>query len=561
MELIRTLTAISQQDLNIAGGKGANLGELTRAGFPVPPGFVLLTSAYQHFISTNGLLEEIERLTQQTTLHDLASFERASQAIRALFAQSAIPEEIAQASSHAYQQPGATAVAIRSSATTEDLAGASFAGMHESYLNVHTLEDVLVAVRQCWSSLWTPRALSYRARLGIAPRIASMAVIVQQMVQASASGVLFTVDPVNGVHDEVVINATWGSGEALVSGQITPDTCTVEKSSGRIKQREVGRQTLIAVPTGSRTSEIGVETARQQQFVLTDEQVTQLVRFGEGIEEHFGVPQDIEWAIAGEQVFIVQARPITTQVTVQPAPGGNGMPVPPGDDEWDRENDLPPQPFDLWTRTNVGENLPFPITPLTATNFPTLFKLDETSTQQGTPTFQGTRRLYGRLYINEGAIIPNVTGEYGIPASFMDRTWGSRRRGNQQRNETLRPLRLLRKLPLLLRQGLAMSKQQEPKQTPEEFFAQIDQWVGAFMQLDLSLLDDRALWAEGLPVWRERSGYAFSMNLRVSAPSGIMYALLERIVRWWTGRKETAHKLVTGLPGGNGYNSQMTSSS
>src|SRR2546425_4784326 len=157
MELIRILTDISQQQLNIAGGKGANLGELTRAGFPVPPGFVLLTGAYQHFISTNGLLEEIERLTQQATLHDLASFERASQAIRALFAQSAIPEEIAQASSHAYQQLGAAAVAIRSSATTEDMAGASFAGMHESYL---------------------------------APRIVSMAVIVQQMVQASASGVL-----------------------------------------------------------------------------------------------------------------------------------------------------------------------------------------------------------------------------------------------------------------------------------------------------------------------------------------------------------------------------------
>ena len=116
MELIRILTDISQQDLNIVGGKGANLGELTRAGFPVPPGFVLLTSAYQHFISTNGLLEEIDRLTQQTTLHDLASFERASQAIRALFAQSTIPEEIAQASLHAYQQLGADAVAIRSSA-------------------------------------------------------------------------------------------------------------------------------------------------------------------------------------------------------------------------------------------------------------------------------------------------------------------------------------------------------------------------------------------------------------------------------------------------------------
>src|SRR5205814_9677774 len=182
-----------------------------------------------------------------------------------------------------------------------------------------------------------------------APRSASMAVIVQQMVQASTSGVLFTVNPVSGAHDEVVINATWGSGEALVAGQITPDTLTVEKTSGRIKQREVGRQSLVTVPTGSRRSDSGVETARQQQFVLTDEQVTQLVRLGERIEEHFGVPQDIEWAITGKQIFIVQARPVTTQVTVQPVPGSHGMPIPPGDDTWDREHDLPPQLYDVWT--------------------------------------------------------------------------------------------------------------------------------------------------------------------------------------------------------------------
>src|SRR5947209_9350332 len=226
-----------------------------------------------------------------------------------------------------------------------------------------------------------------------------------------------------------------------------------------------------------------------------------------------------------------------------------GRDIPPGDDTWDREGDLPPQSFDLWTRTNAGENLPFPVTPLTETQFPRLFGLDTAQAQQGSPSFQAVRRLYGRLYMNEGAILHELTEKYGMPRSLIDKAWGSRPRGKQPAKGTFRPLRLLRNLPSLLRQGMSTTKQKGPKHTPEQFFAQINQWVNTFMQEALSLLDDRALWQQGLPLWRARGAYAFSTNLRISTPSAFLYAILDRLVKWWTGRKGAAQDLVTGLPG------------
>jgi rifampicin phosphotransferase len=545
MELILTLADISQEDLHSVGGKGANLGALIRAGFPVPVGFVLLTNAYQLFIHMNGFQEEIERLAQQVTFDDLASCEQTSQAIRALFELGIMPEDIAQPISQAYQHLGEGVVAIRSSATTEDLPEASFAGLHESYLNIHSLEDILMAVRQCWASLWTPRALSYRTRLGNAAQTVSMAVVIQQMVQASIAGVLFTVNPVSGAQDEVVINATWGSGEALVAGQITPDTITVEKASGRIKQRAFGTPSLMTVPSDSSMSDRWMATAAPPQLILADEQVIQLVRLGERIEEHFGVPQDIEWTIADEQIFIVQARPITTHVTTQPEPVYHGMPIPPGDDTWDREHDRPPQPYDVWTRVNVGENLPYPVTPLTEMGFPVLFGMNNDTAEQ--QSFQMVRRLYGRLYFNEGAILHNLNEEMGLPASWMHKMWGSRQRGTHVYKNTFRPLRLLRKLFSMLATSFkAKKKEKTPHHTPEQFFAQVDQWVNTFMGNDLSQLDDNQLWNEGLPTWSKRGAYAYATNLRFGIGAGMRFGLLERVVRWWTG-KDLAQDLVTGL--------------
>jgi len=213
MNFTRNLIDITRDDIPIAGGKGANLGELLRAGLPIPPGFVLLTTAYKCFVESNSLQAEIDQLANQVTPQNPASAEQASQAIRKLFERGTLPDEISQAVLSAYHQLvtiDTGAVAVRSSATAEDLPGASFAGQHDTSLNIQTPAKLLHAIRQCWSSLWTPRALIYRSSHSIDPHSLSLAVVVQEMIQASASGVLFTVNPVTGARDQLVINATSG---------------------------------------------------------------------------------------------------------------------------------------------------------------------------------------------------------------------------------------------------------------------------------------------------------------------------------------------------------------
>src|SRR5712691_1688008 len=364
------------------------------------------------------------------------------------------------------------------------------------------------------------------------------------MVPADAAGILFTVNPVTGEQDEIVINAAWGLGEAVVGGRVNPDTLRVVKATGRIIEIKIGDKAVRTALMEQGTGEVVVEDERRQEKVLSPEQVAELARFGCEVEAHFGRPQDIEWAIAGEKVFLLQTRP----VTALSSPGGmqaDEAPIAPGDDTWDSEGILPPQSFDLWTRTNVGENLPFPITPLTETGFPALFGLDK---EQQSDT-QGVRRCYGRLYINEGAILHNLVETYGIPPSFISKMWGSHRKGKTQVTGKWRPLRLLRGLPALLRQGFSATRPKGPRQTPQEFFAQIDAWVNEFLQKDLSPLNDRDLWAEGLPIWSERGASVFATNIPISTPAGLMLSLLERIVSWWTKLSKLVPDLVTGLPG------------
>src|SRR5579859_453159 len=223
--------------------------------------------------------------------------------------------------------------------------------------------------------------------------------------------------------------------------------------------------------------------------------------------------------------------------------------VAPGDDSWDQENNKPPRPYDLWTRTNFGENLPFPVTPLTSTGFPLIMGQHIDPAQEGA---QVARRFYGRLYINEGAVMHTLAEDYGLPSFVIDSMWGSNRRGKHKSKGKFRPWRLARRIPSLLRmlsQQRKKGKAGSGKQTPGQFFAQIDSWVGDFMQRDLLSLDDRALWAEGIPAWSARGAYVMSKNIAISAPSAVIYGLLERLVGWWAKRKQITHDLVTGISG------------
>lgn len=552
MEYIRCLQAIEQDDFALVGGKAANLGILKRAGLPVPPGFVILTRTYQQFLIASRIQTAIEELAEGMNLQEPDSIELASQAIRALIERGTMPDGIACAIGEAYAQMGEGAVAVRSSATTEDLPGASFAGQQESYLNIEGAEEVLMAVKRCWSSLWTARAMAYRVRQGIEAGGASMAVVVQRMIPAGVAGILFTANAVNGSLDEMLIEASWGLGEAIVGGRVTPDTIVVEKATGEIRQMQVGEKAIMAVPVSGGTTEIEVDSQRRARVALSSEQIGEIVRTGCRIEALFGMPQDIEWAIAGERLYILQARPITTfaaSITKDKQKEAARTPVAPGDDFWDHEGNKPPQPFDLWTRTNFGENLPFPVTPLTSTGFPLIMGQNIDPAQPGP---QVARRFYGRLYINEGAIMHRFSEDYGLPSFLIDKMWGSSRRGKHKSKGRFRPWRLMRRIPSLLRmlsQQRKKGKARGAKQTPEQFFAQIDSWVNDFMQRDLQSLNDRALWAEGIPAWSGRGAYVMSKNIAVSTPSAIMFGLLERLVGWWAKRRGITHDLVTGISG------------
>ena len=345
---------IRKDDIALAGGKGANLGELSHAGLPVPPGFVVTTTAYDAFVEANCIGDAIVRRALITRADDPAGFEEVAEGIHALFSGGNIPEAIADEIRAAYQEldeDGVTPVAVRSSATAEDLPGMSFAGQQDTYLNVRGAEALLDRVKNCWASLWTARAIAYRARQGVDPATVSLAVVVQRMVQSEAAGVMFTANPSNGRRDQATISAAWGLGESVVSGSVTPDSIVVEKGSGRVLSRKTTNKEVMTVYTEGGTAERPVPEALHRQPVLDHEAAATLTRYGATIEQHYGTPQDVEWALAGGEFFIVQSRPITTL----PEP----MADPPTD--WSV-----PIPKGTYWRASIVEQMPDPLSPLFA---------------------------------------------------------------------------------------------------------------------------------------------------------------------------------------------------
>ena len=238
----------------VVGGKGASLARLVHAGFRVPPGFHVTTSAYLDFIGRGGLREPVLAAMSGVDVSDAATFDAAAARIGDLFAGQPVPAPTAAAIAAAYACLGDDVpVAVRSSATVEDLPGMSAAGQHDTYLNVRGEAAVLDAVRRCWASLWSARAIGYRARRGVQPGEVSIAVVVQQLVLAEAAGVMFTIDPVDGAHDEVVVSANWGLGESVVAGEVTPDVAVVDRASGTLISYQVGSKEMMTVADGTAT--------------------------------------------------------------------------------------------------------------------------------------------------------------------------------------------------------------------------------------------------------------------------------------------------------------------
>ncbi len=346
---------LDKSDLSVAGGKGANLGEICAAGLPVPSGFVISTAAYGAFVQANELQQSIVELAEAVVATDPHSVTAAAEQINDLFMRGTIGEDlvsaITTAHAHLVAESGTEdglAVAVRSSATAEDLPSASFAGQQDTYLNIRGSDALLDAVKRCWASLWTARAIAYRARQGIDPASVRLAVVVQQLVPADAAGILFTANPVNGHRDQMLINATWGLGEAIVGGEVTPDTIVVEKATQAILAHEIATKRVMTVRTESGTEQQPVPSAQQTRPAVDGATAQQLAHYGAQIEAHYGMPMDIEWAIAAGQIAILQARPITS---LPPAPLQNVV--------WE-----PVVPNTIWMRRQIVEHMPEPLSPL-----------------------------------------------------------------------------------------------------------------------------------------------------------------------------------------------------
>jgi len=304
---------ICRDDVPVVGGKGANLGDMVQVGLPVPPGFVICAPAYREVVRNCDLEARIEGLLAGVDPGDSAQLQEVEGSIRRLFEDVPITGELRRSIVESYRSLGDDApVAVRSSATAEDLAGASFAGQLETYLNVVGEAELLDAVRRCWSSLFTSRVIFYRHQRGFGDVKVSMAVLVQKMIDPEKSGVTFTVDPVLRNHYQMVIEAVWGLGEGIVSGAITPDHYKMDRETCEITYEFVPEKRIMFCKNcDGGVIEADVPPAKVSARILTDDELRQLVDLGNRIEQHFGCPQDIEWCIEGDEVYILQSRPIT----------------------------------------------------------------------------------------------------------------------------------------------------------------------------------------------------------------------------------------------------------
>lgn len=314
MLYIKQFTEINRVDVYTAGGKGASLGEMTQAGIPVPKGFVLTANAYDRFLYETNIWEQIDAHLKEIKIEDMDSVHKISEVIRDLIHRTEIPKDIVEEISDAARELDASYVAVRSSATAEDSANASWAGELETYLNI-VPDQIVEKVRQCWSSLYTPRAIFYRSQKNLLDKQVSVAVVIQNMIQSEVSGVMFTVHPVAGDRNRMIIEAGLGLGEAIVSGRITPDSYIVDKRDYAIIDISIYPQTLKLVMSsaGKEVKNIWEDACLEgMDQKLSNEQIVELAQLGERIERHYGFPCDVEWVYSEGEFYITQSRPITT---------------------------------------------------------------------------------------------------------------------------------------------------------------------------------------------------------------------------------------------------------
>ena len=315
MRYVEDIANLGMADAEEAGGKGANMGEMVKAQLPVPPGFVVLRYSYLASIRAAGVADELNAAHREAMLHalDTDRFDQMCATMKALVLKAGMAPEVQERILESYRGMGTDCfVAVRSSATGEDGADASFAGMNETYTNVRGEQDLIEAVKNCWASLFAPRVVSYRASRGFTADPA-MAVVVQLMIASERSGVAFTADPTTDATDRVVIEGAFGQGEVVVSGSVEPDNYVVDKKTGEILSRHTGYKSFeIIRGSDGKDQRVELDEAQAEAQVLADDEVSEIARIAVRSEQHAGCPQDTEWAIADGKTYIVQTRPITT---------------------------------------------------------------------------------------------------------------------------------------------------------------------------------------------------------------------------------------------------------
>jgi len=310
MKFIKDFKELSKEDIVIAGGKGANLGELLKINILVPPGFVVLASAFERFLEENDINVEIATRLNKINIEDIESVEEGSEILRDLILKAEMSKEIEKEILAAFKKLKAKYVEVRSSATAEDSKIDSWAGELETYLNT-TKENSIENVKKCWASLYTPRAIFYRFKRGLNKKPVSVAVVIQKMIQSEVSGVCFTVHPVNRNKNQMIIEACWGLGEILVQGKITPDTYIIQKSNLKILDINKNPQNEMIIRLKNGTRNALIPKSKKERQKLSEKEIKELAKICLKIENHYKDPQDIEWTLEKNKFYIVQARPIT----------------------------------------------------------------------------------------------------------------------------------------------------------------------------------------------------------------------------------------------------------
>jgi len=311
MDFVKDLKNLSKYNTAIIGGKGASLGKMIKASFPIPPGFVILADAFERFLAEIDINVEIEAMWDRINIKNIKSVEENSKIIRNLILKEKIPKDISKEILETFSKLKTKYVAVRSSATAEDSKIDSWAGELETYLNTTKL-TLLENIKKCWASLYTPRALFYRIERNLHRKQISVAVVVQKMIQSEVSGICFTVHPVTKAKNQIVVEVGWGLGEIIVGGKITPDTYIIDKENWSITDINISEQKLMIVGNNKGTKEIKVPKLKREKQKLNNKQIIELAKVCKKIEDHYKLPQDIEWAVENNRIYITQSRPITT---------------------------------------------------------------------------------------------------------------------------------------------------------------------------------------------------------------------------------------------------------